>query len=211
MPRRQATDAPALIFPLIDQSVVQPRRATLPELEAVWLQQPATPERGTRHLGVAEGVRHLLDALLEPVAVGDGRRLRRRPRTDLRTTRTRREVLVALGVGHALDGADHAHLSMQLQPGEQHRRAALGGELLALGRLVVGEEREATLVGATHQQVPRLRPAVGVDADPLDPCIGRVPDEQGTTDAVELDAHNLPVYESPLLGMKSPLPALPPT
>ena len=70
----------------------------------------------------------------------------------------RGEVLVALLVGHPLDLADHPHLAVQLQPGEQHRRPAVGRQLLALRRVVVGEEREPTLVGAAHQQVARLRP-----------------------------------------------------
>ena len=60
---------------------------------------------------------------------------------------------------------------MQLQPGEQHRGTAGGGHLPALRRVVVGEEREAALVGAAQQDVARLRPTLLVDGAEHE-CVG---------------------------------------
>ncbi len=138
-------------------------RAALPELEDLGDQQPPAPVRRTGHVGPGEALLDGGDEALELGPVGDHLALRRRPRADLARARARGEVGVARGVVEPLDAPAHPHLAVQLQPAEHRRRRAERFELAALGARVVGEEREAALVGAADEHDPGVGSAVGVD------------------------------------------------
>src|SRR4051794_2582735 len=162
----EADDAPRPVDRAagVPDPVVEATGAALPQLDHERRQAPAAPERGAGDLvDGGEGRLELGHPGLQRGPVGQWLGLRRGPRADLRASWPCGEVLVALDVGRVPDGADHTQLAVQLQPREQHRGLARRLELGALGRLVVGEEHEAALIGATRQEVAALREAMRVD------------------------------------------------
>ena len=124
--RRQALDRPARTGAGVLQTVVQAARAALPELDRVRHEAPAAPVRRARDLV-------------------DGGEASPRTRRRGASSAARSASTCDCGEAHApicdargrvakyaslsasatpLDRADDAHLAMQLQPGEQHRRPA---------------------------------------------------------------------------------------
>ena len=72
---------------------MKPRRTPLPELDSCRTNQPAAPEIRERNLGVVAVLGdELLVSGFETVSTVDHRRLRTRPRTELRTARPRTVV-----------------------------------------------------------------------------------------------------------------------
>jgi hypothetical protein len=68
--------------------------------------------------------------------------------------RPRREVLVRLGCGHALNSPFDAHLASERIPVEEESRARIRVELRTLPAHVAGEEHEAPLVRGLEEQHP---------------------------------------------------------
>src|ERR1700761_199264 len=88
----EAARRPALAGALEHQALVQAERPVAPELDGARPDPIARPVRRPRHLAQAEARADLGDALLEREAVGEGPRLLRRPRADLRRARARGEI-----------------------------------------------------------------------------------------------------------------------
>src|SRR5436190_13944970 len=78
----------------IDEAVVEPERAALPELDGVGGQPVSAPVGWPGDRSVRESGRDLLHPLVELVAISQDRALGRCPGSDLRFARPRREITV---------------------------------------------------------------------------------------------------------------------
>src|SRR5690606_20152474 len=114
------------------EAVVEPTRATLPELEPVRDDAEAAPERGARRVGAGEAGLHLGEPGVEGGAVGERAALGGGPGAEAAARRAAGEVGVGLGVGHALDAAFDAHLPLDLGPPEDEGGAGVGLQLPGL-------------------------------------------------------------------------------
>ncbi len=163
--RRQARDRPARRrrgVARIEQAVVQPRRAPLPELDRVGHEAVAAPVRRARRV-VAVAFADGLFPRFERRAAVDHGALVGRPCADARAERARREIAVAFFRTGFLDPAFDAHLAFELDPVEQQRGLRMHGEIVPLAAFVIGEKDEPALVDALDEHDPRRRPAVGAD------------------------------------------------
>src|SRR5947208_13955971 len=145
----------------VQEAVVEPERATLPELDRVWGQAVSTPMRGPRDGSVPEAGQHLLDPSLALAAVAQHRALRRCPRPDLRLARPGGEVGVRLVVFDPSNAAADGDLPVELLPEEHDRRSRVLVQLSTLTAPVVRVEDEASSVGLAAQDGPDRRLAVG--------------------------------------------------
>ena len=93
--------------------------AVLPELPGVRLDAVAAPVLAHRQLGAGVLAVELLDAPLEPLAVGHRPALRRRERAELAGARAAARVGLALGPVDARDRALDPHLAAERGPVEE--------------------------------------------------------------------------------------------
>ena len=143
---RSMTHAPACsLVATIANPIVQPRGATLPELDGVGSEAISAPMRRTRHGAAVVAIArlHLGEAGLQRRAPPDGLALRRRPRSELRRARTAREIVGRFGGVERRREALDPHLPLELGPEEEQRRGGICRKLAALAALVVREEHEA--------------------------------------------------------------------
>src|SRR5690348_16486659 len=133
---RKPLDPPAPPGARIEQPVVQPVGAPLPELDLGREQAVAAPVgRARRRLAV--GALRLGRRALQDLPVGDALALWRGPGRDAGARRARREVGIRLGRAGLLDGAVDAHLALELRPQEDQRGGAVRGELQRLAAAIV--------------------------------------------------------------------------
>ncbi len=85
--------------------------------------------------------------------------LSRCPCAELTAARALVEVGVRLLVRHPFRSSVDPDLLVQRHPVETQRRMRIGGQLLSLAALIVGEETEAPFVDRSHQDDPRRRSA----------------------------------------------------
>src|SRR6476659_264292 len=137
----------------VEEAVVEPERATLPELDGVRGQPVSAPVGWPGDRSVRESGRDLLHPLVELVAISQDRALGRCPGSDLRLTRPGREVGVGLGVIHLPNVAGHGDLPVERLPQEHHGRPRVLAELSTLAAAVVRVEDETPLIGLAEQDV----------------------------------------------------------
>src|SRR6185436_19408665 len=104
-----------------------------------------------RQLGARVLAGELLDAPLEPLAVGHGPALRRSQRAELAGARAAERIGLALGPVDSRDGALDPHLAAERRPVEQERGVRIALQLVALAARVVREEDDPALVVALQQ------------------------------------------------------------
>src|SRR5712691_7186061 len=102
----------------VQEAVVEPEWATLPELDGVGGETVTTPVRRARDRHVLEPGRHVLDPLLELPAIAQHRALRRRPCSDLGLPRPSGEVGVRLVVLDPSNDTGDGDLPVELLPEE---------------------------------------------------------------------------------------------
>ena len=119
-------------------------RAALPELDLVDHEAPAAPEAaGAARRGRRTGRRSSSDPPVEVGAVGDHRRSAATPtpRSGCRAAATAKYSSLSASA-RPLDRSAHAHLAVQVEPGEHAGGPRVGAELAALRAVVVGVEHE---------------------------------------------------------------------
>src|SRR5512133_237325 len=144
-----------------EEAVVEPIRATLPELDGGGGQAVSAPVRWPGDRSVRESGRDLLHVLIELVAISQDRALGRCPGSDLRLTRPGREVGVGLGVIHPSNVAGHGHLPVERFPQEHQGRPRVLLELSTLAAAVIRVEDETPLIGLAEEDVTDGWAAVG--------------------------------------------------
>src|SRR5699024_9378305 len=119
-----------------DPTVVESVLLALPEFDLEDMDPEPAPMLGPRDVPTLELGLQLLPARHRLGLLGHGR-------TDLRAAGARSEVGVrVLGGGH-LGAAADADLAFHVLPREVHGDAGIVAQLLAFGRVIVGEEEEA--------------------------------------------------------------------
>src|SRR6266568_1002862 len=155
----QALDGPAAGDAAVAEPVVETVGLVLPELDGLWVDPVAAPERRQRHLAVAVARRQLLQPLLQLGPAGDHLALRGCPRSELAADRPGAEVRLGLVAAHPLDGTLDADLSHLRRPPEDQRDGGVAGQLVRLAAAVVRVEDEPALVEALEQDHPSRGPA----------------------------------------------------
>ena len=137
---------------------MQPVGAPLPELDRAGDEAEPSPIRRSddrvRRAGI-EACSRYLHLRTGP----DHGALRTYDRTDTAGPRSGVEVLVTLGVTHALDVADHAHLALQRTPSEVECGTGVDRQLPPLAALIVREPAESAFVATFQKHRPRRRSA----------------------------------------------------
>ena len=90
---------------------MKPMGAVAPELDAVRDYAVPTPVRGTGDILTSEASANLFEAAFECFPGLQRARLIRRPRSELRIPRPRREITIGIIVVHAFDGSFDPHLA----------------------------------------------------------------------------------------------------
>src|SRR2546426_2630526 len=165
--RRQPLTAPASIPELqIAEPVVQPVRATLPELNRGRRDAVSAPTRRARDRLATVALTHLAHAPLKKLARSDSATLPRSDRGETAAARSAHEVVVRFLRRDAAHGALDADLSVELGPDEDERGTSVRRQLPALTAVVVGEEQETALVDpAQEHRAGRGPPARGGRCD----------------------------------------------
>src|SRR5512134_943125 len=138
----EALNRPARAGAGVEQPVVQPVGAPLPELHRLRQQPVAAPVRRARRV-LAVLVLHALEGALQRCTVGHALALCRGPGGEPGAERPRVEIGVGVRCRDFLRAALDAHLALELRPQEHQARARLRGELAALAARVVGVEDKA--------------------------------------------------------------------
>src|SRR5215218_1434048 len=149
----QPVDPPAVDGVDVAEAVVQTIVAVLPELVGLRGEPIAAPRARAPHALISGG-RELADSTFQLCATREDGALPRRGCTEPAALRTRGEVLVRLGCGHALNSPFDAHLASERIPVEEESRARIRVELRTLPAHVAGEEHEAPLVRGLEEQHP---------------------------------------------------------
>src|SRR5215203_2420985 len=149
--RLQTFYSPPFTGTPVDETVVQPVLAPLPELDGVGLDPVAAPEGGTGDLAIFVLFLQRLYALLQNAPVPDGPALLGSPRPEAASARTAREVGVGLLAGDATGAAFDPDLPLQLAPVEEEGARGIGLQFAGLASCVVGVENEAALVVALQE------------------------------------------------------------
>src|SRR5689334_5571263 len=100
----EALRAPTFTVAEIDEAIMKPVRAILPEFDPLRHEAPAGPARRPRNGPFAEASRHLGKAHLERLATCHRPRLVGGPGADLALPRAGREIGVGFGRRHPLHG-----------------------------------------------------------------------------------------------------------
>src|ERR1700733_14624239 len=145
----------------IEEPVVHPARAGLPELVPLGVQAVAAPRLAERKLGLGVAICQCPRLLLEPLAARDGTALGRGERAELAAPRPAVRVGERFLTRGALDRALDSYLAPERLPVEEERGAGVGGQLPALAALVVRVEDEAGGVGVLEEHHPDRWRAVG--------------------------------------------------
>src|SRR5688500_11785190 len=117
--RLEALDPPGSIFAAIDQPVVKPILASLPELDLFGFDPVAAPERWAWDLTSLVLRLECPYPLFQNVPVLDGAALLGSPRPETAPSRTAREVGVGLFPGETAGAALDPDLPLQLAPVEK--------------------------------------------------------------------------------------------
>src|SRR6185295_15711863 len=137
----ESLKGPALALPAIEEPVVQPIGAPLPELDGLRDEPVSAPVRRPRRM-IAELKLLFCEQFLQNRAAGHPLALRRGPGREARAERPARIVGVGILRADFLDRALDPHLALEIRP-EEHR--AGGGarfELASFAAEVVGVEDE---------------------------------------------------------------------
>src|SRR5262245_6863527 len=158
---RQPLTSPRAIRLLhISQTIVQPARPPLPELEFVGNNPIAAPPLGTWYRTIAVGALDALERLFKHVTALDRLALLRRVDAQAAIERARLEIRIRLHGTDALDDTIDAHLPLDGWPEEQQARAACGLHLARLPALIVRVEDVAAIVDPLEQHRSHGGPAV---------------------------------------------------
>lgn len=141
----------------IEDAVVQPIGAALPELDAIRPEPIATPMGRARHGLPLEAPLLVRVALLQLLSGAQLFALFGRPRAQLMPSRSVGEVRIALVRRQPLYLAFHAYLLLGTRPVEAERRPAIDLELAALAASVVRMEHEPTVVDSAQEHDPDRR------------------------------------------------------
>src|SRR5215210_666174 len=159
--RLQTLHSPPSPGTLVNEPVVQPVLASLPELDNLRLDPVAAPERGTWDLTRLIFRFERPYPLFQNAPVLDGPALFGSPRPEATPARTAREVGVGLIVREAVCVAFDPDLTLQLSPVEEQGACRVRLQLAGLASLVVGVEHEAPLVVALEKDGAGRGPAFG--------------------------------------------------
>lgn len=131
---------------------MEPAIATLPELNALWFHDKATPMRRPWHrrtLWIA--LSELGYPVLKFITRSELIRLSARPCPDLTSVGPCREILVGEDLGKSLRHTCDDDLSLHHIPREEERDSEIVGDSPCLSGVVVGEERKAGLSEVLEQ------------------------------------------------------------
>src|SRR4051794_40713089 len=143
----EALNAPAAAFAPVEEPVVQPVGASLPELDLRRNEAIAAPVRRSGRL-LRVFLFHLGHRFFQYLPVGDLFALGRCPRGEPGAERPAAIVGVGLLRRHFLDGSLDAHLPLEVRPEEHGARGGARGELLSFAAEVVGIEHESAALDA---------------------------------------------------------------
>src|SRR5919204_3220393 len=153
-------DRPRAALSAVAEAVVQTALAVLPELVRLGCEAEAAPSVRQWYVATVEVALELRVPVDQLAAVGEHSALPRRERRQLRGTRPRVEVRVALFSRNALDGSFDSHLASERIPVEEQCRARVASELVTLPALVTGVEDEAVGVESLQEHHAHGRSAV---------------------------------------------------
>src|SRR5688572_16090612 len=139
---RKALDPPSGAGTRVEQPIVQPVGAALPEFDLPRDDAITAPMRGAGRV-VAETPAHLLHFLFQDFPRRNRLALRRGPGGHARAQGARGEIGIRFGSGELLDRAFDAHLPLQLGPLEYQAGDRARLELARLAAAVAGIEGEA--------------------------------------------------------------------
>ena len=128
----QADHRPAVALSAIEQPVVQPVLVAVPELDTLWPEPIAAPERRPRDLRMAEAQLRLVIAIEQLATAVEGGALTRDPGRDAMASRPAGEIIVRLDSLDLLDTTLRPHLGLEGGPVEAERGLGVGGEVAAL-------------------------------------------------------------------------------
>src|SRR5205085_434834 len=114
--------------------------------------------------GASEARFHLSNPSFQFIGLCNGLALLRRPRADLATSGSAREVSVGFLVRDGRHTALNAHLALQWLPVKAHRCLSAREELASLPALVVRVEDEALFVDALQQENAHRRLSIGANS-----------------------------------------------
>src|SRR5215210_8594082 len=135
----------------VDETVVQPVFAPLPELDGVGLDPVAAPERRAWDLTPLVLSLQRLYPLLQNFPVLNGPALLGSPRSEAASTRTAGEVSVGFFFRETASFSLDPDLPLQLAPVEEQGARGIGFKLAGLASLVVGVEDETAPVVALQE------------------------------------------------------------
>ena len=105
--------------------------------------------------GIAGGKRYFLMTCFKRCAARDNIALWRCNRGMAAAQWTRVEIGIGLGGAHAGERAFDAHLTFQLQPGEQQCGVRIGADVASLAAVIIGVEHKVTVIHAFQQHRAR--------------------------------------------------------
>src|SRR6185437_14056570 len=140
----EALNLPGAAAARVEEPVMQPVLASLPEFDPLRDHPVAAPVVGTRRV-VAVLVLFSLHGLFQLLPRSHHGALRRGAGGEARARRPAREVIIRLLRAHSVHAPLDAHLALERRPEEDQARRGACAELAALAALVVGVEDEPAL------------------------------------------------------------------
>jgi len=143
---------------LVDEAVVQPVVAGLPELQSERGYPVATPERRQWYFTVRVALFHLLHHGLEYRAGIDELALWRRPSADLAAAGAGNEILQGFSAADLGGGTGYFNLAAERVPGKQQTDFVVAGDMFRLATAIIGEKDKTLIVEQfqQHHALPRL-------------------------------------------------------
>src|SRR6185437_15155213 len=136
--RKETTHSPARVVTLVYQTLVQPVRTLVPELDRARHHAEARPVGRPRHVAAGESRLDVVHTLLEHRVARKRFALTRSPRSDAAHARAGCKVCIRLGVADLFDRTLDAHLPLQHLPMEAQCGPRVRKQLASLSALVVG-------------------------------------------------------------------------